>query len=134
SERGLDVRGAGVMALNEVAIVGVRNSHAVREVGRGTRMKRLTEFRRRSVEIGYGVGQRLGRLLGLGRTYAYSGFRLHYWPLLGILRRLKIKEKSRRCEDVGRSSGRSCQIGFRPVWPAFNPLNSRSFTAQPGRC
>jgi hypothetical protein len=41
-------------------------------------MKRLSQLGRRSDEIGDGVGQRLGRLLGPGRLYALNGFRRHF--------------------------------------------------------
>ena len=66
------------MALDEVAVIDVRDAHEVRKVGGCAGMKRAPQLGRRGDEIGDDVGQRLGRLLGPGRLYALDGFRRHF--------------------------------------------------------
>ena len=81
-QRPLDVARPRVMALDQVAVVGVHDPHEIGEVRRRPRMQRLAERRRRRRQLRDDIRDRPRRVGQPGRLDAVDGLQGgHIWPI-----------------------------------------------------
>jgi hypothetical protein len=72
------------VALDEIAVVRVRDPHEVRQVGGSAWMKSLIKLRRGGDEVGDDIGHRSADLLNPCRFNPLDGFDRHFGRLHGI--------------------------------------------------
>src|SRR5690606_2231922 len=115
-KRALDVFGARIVALNEVAVIGVHDAHERREVASGVRMKCLSQCRGGSRQFSNEVGNGLSWLVQASGFDALSRFNLgHFWPIPNESKALNMQNKLAKATPGGRCFGRSS--GRKPARP-----------------